>query len=121
MRLRGVIVDNSPSVLRAAGTLLEGQGMAIVGVAVGSEEAVRIVEAQQPDVVLVDIDLGTESGLDLVRRLEPLLEPLGASSVLISTHAEEDYASLISASPAIGFLPKSELSVAAITQLLAGR
>jgi hypothetical protein len=37
---------------------------------------------------------------------------------MISTHAEQDYADLIAASPAIGFLPKSALSADAIRDLL---
>jgi len=38
--------------------------------------------------------------------------------ILISTHAEQDYAELIAGSPAIGFLPKSVLSADAIRDLL---
>ena len=41
--------------------------------------------------------------------------------ILISTHAEQDYAELIAASPAIGFLPKTALSADAIRDLLADR
>ena len=40
--------------------------------------------------------------------------------ILISTHAEQDYAELIAASPAIGFLSKTALSADAIRALLAG-
>ena len=38
--------------------------------------------------------------------------------ILISTHAEQDYADLIAASPAIGFLPKFVLPADAIRGLL---
>jgi len=37
---------------------------------------------------------------------------------MISTHAGEDYADLIAESPATGFLPKEELSAAAIRRIL---
>ena len=40
---------------------------------------------------------------------------------LDAAHAEQDYAELIAASPAIGFLSKTALSADAIHQLLAGR
>jgi hypothetical protein len=40
--------------------------------------------------------------------------------ILISTHAEQDYAELIAASPAIGFLSKTALSADAIRDQLAG-
>jgi DNA-binding NarL/FixJ family response regulator len=69
-------------------------------------------------VVLVDIDLGEESGLDLARQLQA--SPHGAPHViLISTHDEREYADLISASPALGFLAKTDLSAAAIQRMIA--
>jgi CheY-like chemotaxis protein len=113
MTLRCVIVDDNPAVLRAASDLLAGEGVAVVGVAVTGQEAVALVERHQPDVVLVDIDLGPESGFDVARRLVP-----SAPIILISTHDEVDYALLIAASPATGFLAKSDLSARAIQRLL---
>jgi hypothetical protein len=41
--------------------------------------------------------------------------------ILISTHAEQDFADMIAASPAVGFLCKSALSPGAIRDLLGGR
>ena len=70
--------------------------------------------------MLVDIDLGPESGFDVARRLVQSLDSAGARTILISTHDEAEFADLIAASPAIGFLPKSDLSAAAIRRLLAG-
>jgi DNA-binding NarL/FixJ family response regulator len=117
MTLRCVIVDDSRAVLRAASELLEGEGIAVVGVAVTGAEAQRVIAELDPDVILVDIDLGAESGLDLALRLG---DEAGSRTILISTHDAADYASLIEASPAIGFLPKADLSAAAIRRLLAG-
>ena len=68
------------------------------------------MEELKPDVMLVDIDLGPESGFDLARRLVHSPGRRVARTILISTHDEADYAKLIAASPAIGFLPKSDLS-----------
>jgi DNA-binding NarL/FixJ family response regulator len=116
--LRCVIVDDSPSVLQAASELLRSQGIAVVGVAATSEEALHLTEELEPDVILVDIDLGAESGFDLARRLVDTSDRAGSRSILISTHDEADFAHLIEASPAIGFLPKSDLSATAIRRLL---
>jgi DNA-binding NarL/FixJ family response regulator len=113
--LRCLIVDDNRRFLDAARGLLEREGVAVVGVASTSAEALRQVQELQPDVTLVDIDLGGESGFELVRRLADLA-PL--RMILVSTHAEQDYADLIAASPAIGFVPKSGLSAAAIQALL---
>jgi DNA-binding NarL/FixJ family response regulator len=116
--LRCLIVDDNRRFLEAACGLLEREGITVVGVASTSAEALDQVQQWRPDVTLVDIDLGKESGFDLVRRLADLA-PL--RMILISTHAEHDYADLIAASPAIGFVPKSALSAAAIQALLSGR
>jgi DNA-binding NarL/FixJ family response regulator len=113
-------VDDSPAVLRAASELLEGEGIAVVGVAATGEEAVRVMEELTPDVMLVDIDLGPESGFELARRLVHTRNGDRSRTILISTHDEADFAKLIDASPAVGFLPKSNLSGTAIRRLLAG-
>jgi DNA-binding NarL/FixJ family response regulator len=119
--LRCLIVDDSLRFLDAARGLLEGQGVMVVGQASSSAEALRRAEELRPDVTLLDIDLGGESGLELARRLQDQAGPAAAPVILISTHAEQDYAELIAASPAIGFLPKTALSADAIRALLAGR
>ena len=117
--LRCLIVDDSPRFLDAARGLLERQGITIVGVASNSAEALQRVRELRPDVTLLDIDLGGESGLELARRLHDQPTPAPAPVILISTHAEQDYAELIAASPAVGFLPKTALSADAIRRLLA--
>jgi DNA-binding NarL/FixJ family response regulator len=120
MTVRCLIVDDSPRFLAAARGLLERQGMTIVGVASTSAEALERVQELRPDVTLVDIDLGGESGLELARRLHRQAGAAPARVILVSTHAEEDYAELIAASPAVGFLSKSTLSAGAIHDLLSG-
>ncbi len=70
----------------------------------------------QPDVILVDVELGAESGFELAERLDEDAFP--AAVILISTHAEQDLADLIAGSPAVGFVSKSELSSEAIRDLL---
>jgi DNA-binding NarL/FixJ family response regulator len=116
--LRCLIVDDNPGFLDAARTLLEQQGLRVIGVASTSDEAVRSAAELRPDVMLLDIDLGEESGFELARRLvdDPDLDP--GQLILISAHAEEDLADLIQASPAIGFVGKPALSVMAIERLL---
>ena len=119
MPIRCLIVDDNPSFLVAARVLLERQGLTIAGVASTSAEALRQAETLLPDVVLVDISLGKESGLDLARHLIAG-DPDGAAVILISTRVEEDVADLIAGSPAAGFLTKSELSAPAILRIVDG-
>ena len=91
MAMRCLIVDDSPHFLRAASALLEREGIAVVGVASTSAEALRRAQELEPDVALLDVDLGGESGFDLARRLatETSLEP--SSLILISTSTQEDF------------------------------
>jgi CheY-like chemotaxis protein len=117
--LRCLIVDDNPYFLSAARCLLEHQGITVVGVASDSAEALRLAERLRPDVTLVDIDLGTECGLDLAGRLRCAAGPPDLPVILISSHAEEDYGDLIAASPATGFVGKTVLSGDAIRAVLA--
>lgn len=108
-----LIVDDNRRFRDAARVLLEREGLSVLGVASTPAEALRLARTLRPDVVLVDIVLGRESGFDLARRLAA--EPGGLYTViLISTHAEADFADLIEDSPAAGFLSKAELSATAI-------
>jgi DNA-binding NarL/FixJ family response regulator len=116
--LRCLIIDDNPRFLDAARALLEREGITVVGVASSAAEALRCAEELRPDVTLVDIHLGDQSGFDLVRRLHGRASLAQLRTVIISTHAEEDYADLIAASPAIGFLSKTVLSARAIRDLL---
>ena len=110
--MRCLIVDDNASFVEEATNLLEREGVMVVGVASTAADALRQVQEVQLDVVLVDIMLGSENGFDLARRLA---EDDGAVTVvLVSTHAEADFADLIAATPAAGFVPKSELSAEAI-------
>jgi two-component system, NarL family, nitrate/nitrite response regulator NarL len=120
MPLRVLIIDDNASFRDEMYALLEEQGLDVVGGAASGTEALQQVAELRPDVALIDIDLGGESGLELTRRLR---EGTGRGAVphviLTSTHDESEYADLIEASPAIGFLAKMDLSATAIRRMLA--
>ncbi|MGZ4305951.1 MAG: response regulator [Solirubrobacteraceae bacterium] len=119
MAIRCLIVDDNPRFAQTASEVLREDGIDVVAVASGSSEAVRLARELRPDLALVDIDLGGESGLDVACRLradEPRV--LADAVILISTHPREEFAELIAASPAVGFIAKAELSAGAIEALL---
>src|SRR3954454_23275883 len=116
--LRCLIVDDNPGFLHAARMLLEPEGMRVVGVASTGAEAVRLAEDLHPDVTLLDIDLGEESGFDVARQLGDDRRTHPRQVILVSAYAEEEFLDLIAASPVIGFLSKPALSVEAIERLL---
>jgi len=116
VQLRCVIVDDDQGFVEVAQSVLERDGVTMAGAASTGAEAVQRAETLQPDVVLIDIRLGGESGFDVARRLADNGHP--AALIMISTHAEADYADLIAESPAAGFVSKAQLSGAAIRRVL---
>jgi CheY-like chemotaxis protein len=114
--LRCLIVDDAPGFCEAARELLEGQGLTVVGCAISGAEAVRSVQELRPEVALVDIDLGPDSGFDLARRLAEVGD--APRVILMSTHDEREFIKLIESSPAVGFIAKTELSAGRIYELL---
>jgi DNA-binding NarL/FixJ family response regulator len=118
MPLQCLIVDDYQPFLKVAQTKLEWQGMAVVGVASNGAEALRQARELSPDVALIDISLGTESGFDVAREITPYV----GSVILISSndqYEDDDYAELIAGSSAVGFLSKATLSADAISRLVA--
>ena len=90
----------------------------MVGVASTVAQALQLAQELHPDVVLVDIDLGGESGIELASQLQRKAGVDSSRVILISAYAEEDYAELIAASPVVGFLPKTALSGQRIRDLV---
>ncbi len=117
MGLTCLLVDDNARFRISARALLQREGME-VALAANGEEAMQRFQEVQPDVVLVDINLGDESGIDLSHALDEGSTQSGTKIILISTQADTDFQDLIDASPAMGFLPKSSLSAKAIRELL---
>lgn len=109
-----LIIDDSHDFLTLATSLLAGEGLEIVGTASSAADGLARVGELRPDVALVDVDLGVDSGFDLARDLASA----DTVTILISAHAEDDLAALIEDSPALGFIPKTELSARAIHALV---
>ena len=115
-KLRILIVDDSRHFLNAARGALEQDGITVVGVASTSAEALQLARELRLDGILIDVDLGDESGLDLARAFAAIE---AVPVVLISAYPESELADLIAASPAVGFVSKSDLSASAISNLIA--
>ena len=118
MPIRCLIVDDNSSFRHEMRGLLEEQGIDVVGSAASGAEALQQIAELRPDVALVDIDLGGESGLALARRVHDDTGRLAPHVILISTHDENRFADLIERSSAVGFLSKTELSAETIRRTL---
>ena len=71
----------------------------------------------RPAVPRVDSDLGYEAGFELAEALSDRVAA-DSSVILVSTHSEEEFGELIAASPALGFIAKTQISARAIRELL---
>ena len=116
--LRCLIVDDSPRFGAEARSLLEHEGVSVVGVAASGDEAVRLTETHRPDLALVDISLGEESGFDVARRLVDGANAHAPAIIFVSTYDEREFSGRIAESPALGFIAKTELSAERIRRLL---
>ena len=111
-----LIVDDHPSFRASARLMLETDGYEVVGEAADGTSAINAVRELQPDVVLLDIRLPDVDGFQVAERLAA--NGWAPTVVLTSSRDRSDFGSEIDASPADGFIPKSELSAEAITLLI---
>jgi DNA-binding NarL/FixJ family response regulator len=109
-----LIVDDHVGFRTWARTVLTDEGFDVVGEAFDGASAVDAVRDLQPQVVLLDIQLPDMSGFEVAERIAT-----GAAVVLTSSRDAADYGQAIERSSAIGFMPKAELTGAAIEALLA--
>jgi CheY-like chemotaxis protein len=113
--IRCLIVDDNDHFLQVVSDLLEREGIEIIGVASTSTEALRQVDEFRPDVTLVDIALGEESGFDLAQQLTATTFTEQTTVILMSaSYDEKDIAHMIAAGPAASFLSKIDISGRAI-------
>ena len=111
-----LIVDDHPSFRGTARALLEEEGFEVVGEAENGVGALRAAQELRPDVVLLDVQLPDFDGFEVASRLTR--NGSGPAVVLTSSRDFADFGKLVADSGAIGFVPKAELSGAAISALL---
>lgn len=116
-RLSVLIVDDHDGFRALARKLLEVAGFEVAEAASGAE-ATRMARSVRPALVLLDIQLPDIDGFEVARQLARGNE--GLVVVLTSTREASDYGEQVTASPAAGFLPKDELSGAALHRYLPG-
>jgi two-component system nitrate/nitrite response regulator NarL len=114
--LRCLIVDDSIEFAEAASRRLESEGLSVVGRATSASEAISVAESVRPDVALVDVQLGEESGVEVARLLTAHVP--APRVILISAHSREELVELLTDDSAVLFLPKTAISAAAIANCL---
>lgn len=89
MSLRILLADDHCIVRQGLRALLEGAGFAVVGEAADGQEAVRLADALDPDVVVLDLIMPTLNGLDAGRQI--LQRHPGKPILLLTMHTEEHH------------------------------
>jgi DNA-binding NarL/FixJ family response regulator len=111
-----VIADDHPSFRASARAILQAEGFEVIGEAEDGKGAIAAVGELRPDVLLLDVQLPDVDGFAVCRTCG--LNGGSPAVVLVSSRDACDYGELIEQSGARGFIPKAELSGAALTELL---
>jgi DNA-binding NarL/FixJ family response regulator len=111
-----LIVDDHSGFRSLARRLLTAGGFQVVGEAADGHTAVSAARELRPDVVLLDVQLPDINGFEVTVRLGD--GGAGPAVVLTSTRDRADYGQRVEQCGARGFIPKAELSGAALRALL---
>ncbi len=113
-----LIVDDHPSFRATARALLESEGYEVIGEAEDGASALEAFATLHPALVLLDVQLPDMDGFEVVARL---MQQNGASPTIVLTSSRDgcEFGSLVESSGARGFIPKAELSGAALRAMLA--
>ena len=103
--LRILTIDDH-EVVRAGVKGLFTSGTAIFGEARNGPEALGLVREQTWDIAVLDISLGGRSGLDLLKEIKGLAR---LPVLMLSMHAEEQYAMRAFKAGASGYISKASL------------
>jgi two-component system response regulator EvgA len=114
---RVLIVDDHPSFRSTARALLQSEGYDVVGEAENGVGALRRARELHPDVVLLDVQLPDFDGFEVAARLTSM-NGTAPAVVLTSSRDGSDFGPLVAQSGARGFIPKGELSGAALKAVL---
>lgn len=113
MKIRVIIAEDQSMVLGALAALLESEGdIEVVGQARNGMEALKMVRAHKPDLLLTDIEMPEMSGLEVAAELKRQESPVRV--IILTTFARAGYLRRALDSGASGYLlkdsPASELA-----------
>ncbi len=118
-----LLVDDHPIVRQGLGELIEEEpDLSVCGEARDSAEALQVIDARRPDLVIVDISLHDTSGIELIKDLKA--RHPGLPALVLTMHDETLYAERALRAGARGYVMKEEATenvLAAIRMVLSGQ
>ncbi|HTY72688.1 MAG TPA: response regulator transcription factor [Actinomycetes bacterium] len=107
MSVRVVLVDDQPVVRSGLRMILQAQpDLEVIGEAADGVEAIEVIAASDPDVVLMDIQMPTLDGIETTRRLRA--SGSRARVLVLTTYALDAYVFDALQAGAAGFLLKTD-------------
>ena len=113
-----LIIDDHAGFRVQARAILEADGFVVVGEADDGASGLAAARSMRPDLVLLDIGLPDIEGFEVARELAQDGPP--PLVVLTSSREASSYGPRLDGGHALGFIPKDELSGAAIRDLVNG-
>ena len=115
MPLRVVLVDDDRRFRATARRALEAEGVEVVAELSSGKDALATVQHWYPDAVLVDVRMPRIDGVEVARRLRT---KVGTTVVILMSTLDADHGRLLADGVAAGYIPKDQLSLSAIMELL---
>src|SRR5512137_2833627 len=116
---RVLVADDEPDFRGWLRSLLnDSNDFQLIGEVSNGTEALRLVRALLPDLVIADMYMPEPDGLEIVRYVQRHFS--GIKAILVSAHEERVYERLAREEGALAFIPKARLSLDALRQALKG-
>ncbi len=122
MPIRVALADNHVLVCQSLKSLLEREGMQVVGEANDGQQAIGLIEKSQPDIAVMDIGMPVLNGLDAAREVHR--KSPKTKVILLTRHDEDQYVTEALRCGVRGYVLKSQVAndlVQAIQQVYRGQ
>lgn len=107
MDFKVIIIDDHPLFSRGLSQLIETQkDYKVIGMAKNRNEALSLLDSVKPDLAIVDLNLGQEDGLELIKDI--LVIHPKTKILVLSMHDERFYAERALKAGAKGYIMKEE-------------
>jgi DNA-binding NarL/FixJ family response regulator len=104
--VRVLLADDSPSMLQAARRILEPE-FEVVGTVEDGQGVLQATERLKPDVLILDISMGTPNGLEAARALTRV--GTKAKIVFLTVHKDPEFVEEAFSAGAVGYVIKPRL------------